>query len=126
MWQTWIGLINRKRFTKWCVKNSIKNINHATPNETNPPPLHPDYSAVGIAAYVAELEWEKNRKLKEELEEVRNKSVNVDKFYSILLDPPMVARLQAVSVQTVRAYIKDGAILSIRIVPIRVHISGHQ
>ena len=34
------------------------------------PPLHPDYSAVGIAAYVAELEWE-NRKLKEELEEVR-------------------------------------------------------
>ena len=73
------------------------------------PPLHPDYSAVGIAAYVAELEWE-NRKLKEELEEVRNKSVNVDKFYSILLDPPMVARLQAVSVQTVRAYIKDGAI----------------
>jgi len=37
------------------------------------PPLHPDYSAVGIAAYVAELEWE-NRKLKEELEEVRNKS----------------------------------------------------
>ena len=48
------------------------------------PPLHPDYSAVGIAAYVAELEWE-NRKLKEELEEVRNKSVNVDKFYSCLL-----------------------------------------
>ena len=68
------------------------------------PPLRPDYSAAGIAAYVAELEWE-NRKLKEELEEVRNKSVNVDKFYPILLDPPMVARLQAVSVQ-----IKDGAI----------------
>lgn len=41
---------------------------------------------------------------------MRNKSVNVDKFYPILLDPPMVARLQAVSVQTVRAYIKDGAI----------------
>ncbi len=73
------------------------------------PPLRPDYSAAGIAAYVAELEWE-NRKLKEELEEMRNKSVNVDKFYPILLDPPMVARLQAVSVQTVRAHIKDGAI----------------
>ena len=72
-------------------------------------PPHLDYSASGIAAYVAELEWE-NRNLKEELEEVRNKTVNVDKFYPILLDPPMVARLQAVSVQTVRAYIKDGAI----------------
>lgn len=47
------------------------------------PPLRPDYSAAGIAAYVAELEWE-NRKLKEELEEMRNKSVNVDKFYPIL------------------------------------------
>lgn len=67
------------------------------------------YTASGIAAYVTQLEWE-NRKLKEELSEIKNKTLSVDKFYGAKLDVKTVALLHNVSEQTVRAYVNEGII----------------
>ena len=68
-----------------------------------------DYSASGIAAYVADMEIE-NRQLKKELNDLRANSVNADKFYGALLSLHTVASLQSVDPRTVKAYVDSGAI----------------
>lgn len=68
-----------------------------------------DYSASGIAAYVADLEIE-NSKLKNENKDLLTNCVNVRDFYNTVLSLNTVALLHGVDPRTVKAYVDSGAI----------------
>ena len=78
-------------------------------SKTNTRVYTSNYSASGIAAYVSDLEAE-NIRLKNEIEELRSKSVNADKFYNASLTLNTVALLQGVDPRTIKAYVESGDI----------------